>query len=249
MKIIAVINQKGGVGKTTTVVNLGVALANLNKKVLLIDLDPQANLTYSFGIDTGKGIMSEVLQGKQTIQTILIERERLQIAPASRSLSDVEIALINKIGRENKLKQGLTGLTSYDFVFIDCPPSLSILTVNALNTADEVLIPIQMEVLSLQGLKQLLDTIAEVKTVLNKNLKVKGLIAMMFDTSRNLSHEVTEQVKRNVKERFFKTVIRKCVRIAEAPSFAKSVLSYAPGSNGAIDFQDLATEFLKGSVK
>jgi len=245
MKIIAVINQKGGVGKTTTVVNLGVALANLNKKVLLIDLDPQANLTYSFGIDTGKGIMSEVLQGKQTIQTILIERERLQIAPASRSLSDVEIALINKIGRENKLKQGLTSLTNYDFVFIDCPPSLSILTVNALNTADEVLIPIQMEVLSLQGLKQLLDTIAEVKTVLNKRLQIKGLIAMMFDTSRNLSHEVMQQIKSNVKEKFFKTVIRKCVRIAEAPSFAKSVLNYAPRSNGAIDFQDLATEFLK----
>jgi len=245
MKIIAVINQKGGVGKTTTVVNLGVALANLNKKVLLIDLDPQANLTYSFGIDTGKGIMSEVLQGKQTIQTILTEREGLQIAPASRSLSDVELALINKIGRENKLKQGLTGLTNYDFVFIDCPPSLSILTVNALNTADEVLIPIQMEVLSLQGLKQLLDTIAEVKTVLNKRLQIKGLIAMMFDTSRNLSHEVMQQIKSNVKEKFFKTVIRKCVRIAEAPSFAKSVLNYAPRSNGAIDFQDLATEFLK----
>ena len=245
MDIIAVINQKGGVGKTTTVVNLGVALANLNKKVLLIDLDPQANLTYSFGIDTGKGIMSEVLQGKQTIQTILTEREGLQIAPASRSLSDVELALINKIGRENKLKQGLTGLTNYDFVFIDCPPSLSILTVNALNTADEVLIPIQMEVLSLQGLKQLLDTIAEVKTVLNKRLQIKGLIAMMFDTSRNLSHEVMQQIKSNVKEKFFKTVIRKCVRIAEAPSFAKSVLNYAPRSNGAIDFQDLATEFLK----
>jgi len=245
MDIITVINQKGGVGKTTTVVNLGVALANLNKKVLLIDLDPQANLTYSFGIDTGKGIMSEVLQGKQTIQTILTEREGLQIAPASRSLSDVELALINKIGRENKLKQGLTGLTNYDFVFIDCPPSLSILTVNALNTADEVLIPIQMEVLSLQGLKQLLDTIAEVKTVLNKRLQIKGLIAMMFDTSRNLSHEVMQQIKSNVKEKFFKTVIRKCVRIAEAPSFAKSVLNYAPRSNGAIDFQDLATEFLK----
>ena len=245
MDIIAVINQKGGVGKTTTVVNLGVALANLKKKVLLIDLDPQANLTYSFGITPDLYTMSEVLQGKQTIQTILIERERLQIAPASRSLSDVEIALINKIGRENKLKQGLTGLTSYDFVFIDCPPSLSILTVNALNTADEVLIPIQMEVLSLQGLKQLLDTIAEVKTVLNKRLQIKGLIAMMFDTSRNLSHEVMQQIKSNVKEKFFKTVIRKCVRIAEAPSFAKSVLNYAPRSNGAIDFQDLATEFLK----
>lgn len=247
MRIITVINQKGGVGKTTTVVNLGVALANLKKKVLLIDLDPQANLTYSFGIDTGtgKGTMAEVLQGKQTIQTILTEREGLQIAPASRGLADVEITLINKIGRENKLKQALANLTGLDYVFIDSPPALSILTINTLNTADEVLIPLQMEVLSLQGLKQLLETVTEVKTVLNKRLEIKGLIAMMFDTSRNLSHEVTAQVKSNVKERFFKTLIRKCVRIAEAPSFAKSVLSYAPGSNGADDFRELAKEFLK----
>ena len=244
MKIIAITNQKGGTGKTTTAMNLGSALASLGKKVLLIDFDPQGNLSYSFGINSPDGTIAEVLQGKQTIQTILVKREGMSIVPSSVSLSDVEVSLANKIGRERILKDRMGRLNSYDYIFIDSPPSLSILTINALNAANEVLIPAQMEVLSMEGLTQLLATIGEVRRVLNKDLKVAGIIPCMYDARRRLSEEVLGEI-RNFKERVFKTVIRENVRIAEAPSFAKSVLSYAPNSHGAEDYLALAKEFLK----
>ena len=242
---VAVINQKGGTGKTTSVINLGVALASLNKKVLLIDLDSQANLTYSFGITQPPGSIAEVLQGKQVIQTILVNKEGVDIAPSSLALADVEVSLTNKIGREGILKAKLQGLKDYDYIFIDCPPALSVLTINALNYADSVLIPLQVEVLALQGLTQLLNTIKEVRSVLNKYLKIMGIIPSMFDSRRNLSNEVLQELEKNSKERIFKTKIRECVKIAEAPSFATSVLAYAPDSNGAEDFLSLAKEVIK----
>ncbi len=242
MDIIAVINQKGGTGKTTTTMNLGCALAALNRKVLLIDLDPQANLTYSFGIRPDRS-MTEVMQAKQTIQAILVNKEGVAIAPASMELANVEISIVNKIGREGILKDRLKNVKGYDFVFIDCPPALSVLTVNALNSADEVLIPLQMEILSFQGLTQLLNTIKEVKQVLNHKLKIAGIIPSMFDNRRNLSNEVLEQLEGKVKEKVFKSVIRENVKIAESPSFAQSVISYAPDSHGAQDFIKLAKEF------
>lgn len=245
MKTIALINQKGGTGKTTTAINLGGALAAKGKKVLLIDFDPQANLTYSFGIKPEKGSITEFLQGKQTLQTLLTNKEGLDILPSSPALADFEVSIVNKIGRENILKDRLKDVKGYDYIFVDCPPSLSILTVNALNATSEVLIPLQMEILSLQGLSQLLGTIQEVKQVLNKKLKVRGIVASMYDSRRKLSKEVLDEIEKNIKERLFKTVIRECVRIAEAPSFAKSVLTYAPASNGARDYMDLAKEFLK----
>jgi chromosome partitioning protein len=167
------------------------------------------------------------------------------MVPSSVSLADVEISLANKIGRERMLEHCLAGLKGYDYVFVDSPPSLSILTINALSTANEVLIPAQMEILSLQGLTQLLDTINEVRQVLNKNLKVAGIIACMYDSRRRLSNEVLAQIKGSLKEKIFKTVIRENVRIAEAPSFAKSVLAYAPGSHGAEDYLSLAKEFIR----
>jgi chromosome partitioning protein len=245
MRIVCIVNQKGGTGKTTTAINMGSALASLNKNVLLIDFDPQANLSYSFGIKSPGGNIAEVLQGKQTLQTILVKKEGMSIVPSSVSLADVEISLANKIGRERMLKEHLSGLKGYDYVFIDSPPSLSILTVNALNTANWVLIPAQMEILSLQGLTQLLDTINEVRQVLNKNLKVAGIVACMYDSRRRLSNEVLSQIKGSLKERVFNTVIRENVKIAEAPSFAKSVLAYAPGSHGAEDYLNLAKEFVR----
>jgi len=244
-EIVSIINQKGGTGKTTTAINLGTALASLKKKVLLIDLDPQANLTYSFGIDPSLGTMVEVLQGKQTIQTLLVNKEGLDIAPSSIALADIEISLVNKIGRESILKDRLKGLTNYDFIFIDSPPSLSILTINALNTADGVLIPLQMEVLSLQGLSQLLNTVREVKKVLNDKLEIVGIIPSMYDNRRNLSEEILKELEKNIKERVFKTIIRENVSIAESPSFGKSVISYAPESHGAEDYMKLAKEFLR----
>ena len=245
MKTIAICNQKGGTGKTTTAINLGSALASLGKKILLIDLDPQANLSYSLGIKSPAGTIEKVLQGKQTLQAILIKWEDLSIAPSSVSLADTEISLVNKIGRENILKDHLKELKGYDYVFIDSPPSLSILTINALNAAHEVLIPLQMEILSVQGLTQLLATINEIKQVLNKNLKIRGIIPSMYDSRRRLSKEVLEEIEKNLEERIFKTVIRECVKIAEAPSFAKNVLAYAPESHGAEDFMNLAKEFLQ----
>lgn len=246
MKIIAIINQKGGTGKTTVTANLGASLASMGKKILLIDLDPQANLSYSFGINASNGdSIADVLQGKKTLQTILVEREGIAIAPSSTLLADIEVSLVNKIGREQILKDRLKGLKGYDYVFIDCPPSLSVLTVNALNASHEVLIPAQMEVLSMQGLSQLFDTINQVKQVLNHGLRIKGIIPSMFDSRRRLSEEVLNQISASTKARIFKTHIRECVKIAEAPSFAKTVLHYAPSSNGAEDFKNLSKEFLK----
>lgn len=245
MKIISICNQKGGTGKTTVAINLGSALASLGKKILLIDLDPQANLTYSFGINSPKETVVDVLQGKKTLQAILVKKEGVSIIPSSVFLADVEVSLVNKIGRERILKDRLSKIQGFDYVFIDSPPSLSVLTVNALNTSHAVLIPLQMEILSLQGVAQLLNTISEVRQVLNKNLKVSGIIPSMFDKRRKLSQEVLDTIGKNLKERVFKTAIRECVKIAEAPSFAKSVLTYAPSSNGAKDFLSLAKEFLK----
>ena len=244
MRIITVINQKGGTGKTTITMNLGVALALMGRKILLIDFDPQANLTYSFGIRNPKNTIVEVLQGKQTIQTILVKKEGLDIAPSSSLLADLEVSIINKIGREQLLQDRLKGLKGYDYVIIDSPPSLSLLTINALTTAGEVLIPLQMEILSLQGLTQLLKTIDEVKNVLNKKLRITGIVVSMYDGRRRLSSEILNEIKNNLKEKVFNSMIRICVKITEAPSFAKSVLSYASSSDGAIDYKNLAKEFL-----
>jgi len=243
MDIISAISQKGGTGKTSTVINLGCALSKLNKKVLLIDLDPQSHLTYSFGLSPSFSI-SEVMQGKKTIQDIIVSKEGVDICPCNRTLADVEISLINKIGREGILKNKLQDLKKYDYVFIDNPPALSLLSINALNVADFVLIPFQCEILSLHGLSKLLGTIQEVKKVLNPKLKVMGILPSMFDSRRNLSNEILQELRKITKERIFKTVIRECVKIAEAPSFAKSVLSFSPGSHGAEDFISLSKEIL-----
>jgi chromosome partitioning protein len=246
MKIISVTNQKGGTGKTTTSVNLGAALTKLGKKVLLVDFDTQSNLTYSFGINPENGTIADVLQARQTLQAILVKKEGMMIAPSSTALADVEVSLVNKIGRERFLKDRLKGLEGFDYIFIDSPPSLSVITLNALNAADEVLIPVQMEILSLQGLSLLLNTIREIREVLNDHLKVCGIVPFMYDARRRLSEEVLNQLKTTVKSEYiFKTSVRECVKIAEAPSFAQTVMSYAPKSNGADDFLALAKEFLK----
>jgi chromosome partitioning protein len=243
-KIVSVINQKGGTGKTTTTINLGSALSKKGKKILLLDLDPQANLSYSLGIEEPHGTLADVFTGSKNLSEILVHQENLSVAPGSNELVDIEISLVTQPQREGFLKNILTGLKGFDYILIDCPPSLSILTLNALTAADEVIIPLQMEVLTLQGLSQILNTINQVKTAFNPKLKVKGIVVVMFDKRRKLSAEIQEYLEQNITERIFKARIRLNVKLAEAPSFGKSVLDYDPASNGAHDYKALAEEFL-----
>ena len=244
--IISIVNQKGGTGKTTTTINLGSALAKLGKKVLLLDLDPQGNLSYSLGLSDTKYSMAHVLEGKKSLNDIIVKKDGVHIAPVSGELVDIEISLVNLKNRERFLKEKLSELKeSYDYILIDSPPSLSLLTLNSLNAATEVLIPLQLEVLTMQGLGQILATVQQVKNTFNPKLKVKGIAFVMYDSRRKLSHEVYEYIKENVEENIFKTFIRSNVKIAEAPSFGKSVLDYDPGSYGASDYMALAKEFVR----
>jgi len=243
-KIVSVINQKGGTGKTTTTINLGSALSKLGKKILLLDLDPQANLSYSLGIEEPEATIADVFTGDKKLAQILIHRENLSIAPGSNELVDIEISLVNQKDREHFLKKMLVAIKGYDYILIDCPPSLSLLTVNALAASDEVVIPLQMEVLTLQGLSQILATVAQIRAAFNAKLKVKGIVVVMFDKRRKLSSEIQDYLQQNVEEKVFQSRIRLNVKLAEAPSFGKSVLDYDPASNGAHDYMALAEEFL-----
>jgi chromosome partitioning protein len=245
-EIISVVNQKGGTGKTTTTINLGSALAKLGKKVLLLDLDPQGNLSYSLGLADVKRSMANVFEGKLSINDIIVKKDDLYIAPGTNELVDIEISLVNQDDREGFLKERLVELEgNYDYVIIDAPPSLSLLTLNALSAAHEVLIPLQLEVLTMQGLSQILATVQQVKKTLNPSLRVKGIAFVMYDKRRKLSHEVYEYIRENVEENIFKTFIRANVKIAEAPSFGKSVIDYDPSSSGASDYMALAKEILR----
>ena len=241
----AVINQKGGTGKTTTAVNLGCALAKKKKKVMLIDLDPQGNMSYWLGAGELESSMTEVIMGEAKIQDILLEREGVHLAPSDMSLANLEINIASEDDRESLLEKALKGIDGYDYVLIDCPPSLSLLTVNALTCADKVIIPLQMEVLSLQGLDQIISTIDQIKEVLNEKLEIEGLLPVMVDNRRKLSKEVHDVIKENYDIRIFKTHIRTNVRASEAPSFGQSVLSYAPSSNSAQDYIAFSKELLK----
>jgi len=244
-KIVSVINQKGGTGKTTTTINLGSALSKAGKKILLVDLDPQANLSYSLGVEAPKGTLADVFSGSTKLKNILIHRDNLSIIPGSNELVDIEISLVGQPQRESFLKNILNEAKGFDYILIDCPPSLSLLTVNALAASDEVVIPLQMEVLTLQGLSQILNTIGQVRTAFNPKLKVKGILIVMYDKRRKLSTEIQDYLAQNIEERIFDTRIRLNVKLAEAPSFGKSVLDYDSSSVGAQDYKALATEFLK----
>lgn len=244
-EIITVINQKGGTGKTTTTMNLGCSLAALGKKVLLVDMDPHASLSYSFGINDPEPSISDVLMGETSLEEIIIEKEGLYVAPASTRLADTELYLTDKPGRESFLLEHLTELDDLDYIFIDSPPTLSVLTLNALKAADQLLIPLQMEILSLHGLVCFLSTLEEFRQVFNKPLPIKGLVVVMYDSRVKLTGEVLAYLKDNFEEKLFQTRIRRDIRIIEAPSFAQSVINYAPKSRGAKNFMELAKEFLK----
>ena len=250
-KAIAIFNQKGGVGKTTTNINLAACLAMKGKKVLILDIDPQGNTT------SGVGISKRELD--VTTHEILIEDDHhpgeavvptgiknLDIMPASVQLAGAEVELINIAGREKRLKMAIDVLKpEYDYIFIDCPPSLGILTINALTAVDSVLIPIQCEFYALEGVSQLMSTIQIVRSNMNPDLKIEGVILSMFDGRTNLSVQVVEEVKKYFKDKVYTTVIPRNVRLAEAPSHGMPVIQYYPKSAGAQAYMEFADEFLE----
>jgi chromosome partitioning protein len=250
-KAIAIFNQKGGVGKTTTNINLAACLAMKGKKILIIDIDPQGNTTSGMGINK-KGL-------KYTMYDVLIDDDvkpqdaimhtsikNLDIIPASVQLAGAEIELVQLEAREKRLKRSLDLIKDdYEYIFIDCPPSLGLLTINSLTAVDSVLIPIQCEFYALEGVSQLMSTIELVQQKLNKNLQIQGVILSMFDGRTNLSIQVVEEVKKYFKDKVFTTVIPRNIRLAEAPSFGMPITVYDPKSKGAEAYLDFADEFLE----
>ena len=249
MKIYTLINQKGGVGKTTTAINLGAFLAKHNKRVLIVDMDPQANATSSLGYDKNdvKFGTYGVLIGTASIkdEIIRIDEFKLSLLPSSPSLAGAEIELIEFDDREKRLSQALTQVTDlYDYVLIDCPPSLNLLTVNALTTANSILVPIQCEFYAMEGLTQLMYTVQLVQKKLNPGLEMEGVVFTMYDVRTNLSQQVVESVREYLKERVYDTIIPRNVRLAEAPSHGLSIIDYDPKSSGAEAYRRLAEEVI-----
>lgn len=250
MRVISLVNQKGGVGKTTTTKNLGAGLVREGKRVLLIDLDPQANLTYSLGIrpedDDSLKTMYDVLRGTAQLKDIILTHDNgLKLAPAHLNLSASELELTSQAGRELILKEAIRPvLKDYDYIFIDCAPSLGILTLNALTASREVFIPLQTEFLAMQGMSKLLETLDLVKQRINHDIEVTGIIGTMYDGRKNLSGEIVSSVRTHFGDKLFKTLIRSNVSLAEAPSYGQDIFTYKADSIGAEDYQALAKEVI-----
>ena len=249
-KIIAIANQKGGVGKTTTSVNLAASLGVLEKKVLLIDADPQANATSGLGIDVESvelGTYQLLVQSIGVSEAIIsTDSPNVDLIPAHIDLVAVEIELVDKKEREHMLKKSLSELTNqYDYIIIDCAPSLGLLTLNALTAADSVIIPIQCEYFALEGLSKLLNTIKSVQKIHNSNLEYEGLLLTMYDSRLRLSNQVVEEVQKHFNDMVFETIIQRNVRLSEAPSYGESIISYDAASKGATNYLSLANEIIQ----
>lgn len=253
MKIYAVVNQKGGVGKTTSVINIAAFMAAGGLRVLIVDLDPQANATSGLGIDKNSVEKStyDVLLQSAGLEEVMLSPDSLPnlfLAPANPALSGAEVELVNEMAREFRLQQALEAAAGqYDYVLIDCPPSLSVLTINALTAArDGVLIPIQCEYLALEGLSQLMHTLDMVRRYLNHALVVRGMLMTMYDSRTNLSRQVVEEVRSHFPGKVFRTIVPRNVRLSEAPSYGQPINVYAPTSPGALAYQVLTTELVRG---
>jgi chromosome partitioning protein len=247
-KVIAIANQKGGVGKTTTSINLSSSLAAAEKKTLLIDIDPQSNSSSGLSVINHSPSVYEVLIGTIDINDVIINTYMpfLDMLPANINLVGAEIEMVDLENREGLLKKALVRLQKeYDYIIIDCPPSLGLLTLNALTSADSVLIPVQCEYFALEGLGQLLNTVNIVKQHFNKNLTIEGVLLTMFDTRLKLSHQVAEEVRKYFGEKVFNTIIHRNVRISESPSYGKPVILYDAVSSGSKNYISLASELLQ----
>ena len=250
-KVISVANQKGGVGKTTTTVNLSTILAKKGKKVLLIDTDPQGNATSGLGITKEVELsVYDVLVGdteiNETIQETAIKN--LKVCPSNISLAGAEVQLVSMMSREQRLKTKLDIIKNdFDYILIDCPPSLGLITLNAFTASDTVLIPVQCEYFALEGLGQLLNTVNLVKKHLNKNLEIEGALLTMYDARTNLSNQVVKEVKKYFENKVYKTVIPRNVRLSEAPSYGMPITIYDPRSKGAKAYEKFAKELLKNN--
>jgi chromosome partitioning protein len=250
--IYTLVNQKGGVGKTTTAINLGAFLAKYGQRVLIVDIDPQANATSSLGVNkhTVKGGVYETILGNAVAGPFILLNPRLKLSllPSSPALAGAEVELVNELGRENKLKQALSPIhNQFDYVLIDCPPSLGLLAINGLVAArDGVIIPVQCEYLALEGIGELMRTIQRIRVALFPGLLLRGVVMTMYDSRTHLAADVVSEIKKFFSSQVFETVIPRSIRLAEAPSYGLPISAYAPDSIGALAYESLACELLKG---
>ena len=253
-RIIAVANQKGGVGKTTTAINLASSLAAAERTVLAVDADPQGNLTSGLGrkSPTPRPSLYEALVDQRPLDEVLIatDLEHLTLAPADRNLTGAEVELVPVLAREYRLKEALAPVAGrFDYVFVDCPPSLGLLTVNALAAADSLLVPLQCEYFALEGVSELMNTLQRVQRALNPRLEIEGVLLTMVDERNNLTQQVRDEARKFFKDKLFRTVVPRSVRLAEAPSFGKPILLYDIRSRGAQAYLDLAKEIMANEKK